>query len=313
MEGLVLQTTGNDYVVKSGESFFRCHLKGSFKQDGIRTTNPIAVGDVVLFEKEEDGEEWCWITGIRPRKNYIIRRSINLSKKGQILGANIDLALLVVTINYPVTSTTFIDRFLATCEAYNVPVSIVFNKIDRYSDDEFRELTSLIALYEKIGYRCFTVSALTMEGMDKVIETITGKISLFSGHSGVGKSSLINSLVPGAERKTQSISEANNSGVHTTTYSEMIPVDGKADTFIIDTPGIRGFGTLDFEKSEVGHYFPDIFKLSAECRFHNCTHTHEPGCAVIEALGSSILAHSRYKSYLSILNEDEEEKYRAPY
>lgn len=312
MEGLVLQTTGNDYVVESSEGNFRCHLKGSFKQDGIRTTNPLSVGDVVLFEKE-DGEEWCWITDIKPRKNYIIRRASNLSKRGQIIGANLDRALLVVTINYPITSTTFIDRFLATCEAYSVPGGIVFNKTDRYDGHELEELAELIEVYEAIGYKCLAVSAATGDGIEDLRRTIAGGITLFSGHSGVGKSSLINALIPDAERKTGEISEANNAGIHTTTYSEMMPLPGVQGSYIIDTPGVRGFGTLDFEKEEVGHYFPEIFKASSECRFHNCTHTHEPGCAVLDAVKSGSIVSSRYKSYLSILTEDEDEKYRAPY
>ena len=312
MEGLVLQTTGNDYAVKSPGGVFRCHLKGSFKQDGVRTTSPIAVGDFVVFEKDSD-EEWCWITGILPRKNYIIRRASNLSKRGQIIGANLDRAYLVVTINYPVTSTTFTDRFLSTCEAYGVPAGIVFNKVDRYNHTELCELKALTTLYREIGYECVVVSARTGEGIEELKRRLSEGVTLLSGHSGVGKSSLINALVPMSDRKTQEISEANNSGVHTTTFSEMIPLPWSNGAYIIDTPGVRGFGTLDFEKEKVGHYFPEVFEASKGCRFHNCTHTHEPGCAVIEAVRSHGIASSRYKSYLSILTEDEDEKYRAPY
>ena len=313
MEGLVLQTTGNDYVVRTetGE-VYRCHLKGSFKQEGIRTTNPIAVGDRVIFEAET-GEEWCWITKILLRKNYIIRRASNLSKRGQIIGANLDRALLIVTINYPVTSTTFVDRFLATCEAYDVPAGLIFNKTDRYTEAEMRELETLVDLYEGLGYPCYPVSVLEGKGLDPVREAVNHGLTLLSGHSGVGKSSLINALVPHSDRKTASISEANNSGVHTTTHSEMIPLPQTNGAYLIDTPGVRGFGTLDFEKENIGHYFPEIFASSAGCRYHNCTHTHEPGCAVLKDLKKGSVSHSRYKSYLSILTEDDEEKYRAPY
>ena len=313
MEGLVLQTTGNDYVVKAGGEIYRCHLKGSFKQEGIRTTNPVAVGDRVHFELPLGEEEWCWITEILPRKNYIIRRSSNLSKQGQIIGANLDRAFVVATVNYPVTSTTFVDRFLATCEAYDVPGGIILNKVDRYSRCEMKEAESLAALYRRIGYRTFLVSALDGSGLPELAEEVSAGITLLSGHSGVGKTSLINALVPGIGRKTQEISEANNSGVHTTTYSEMIPLPGASGAYLIDTPGVRGFGTLDFEREKAGHYFPDLFALSAGCRFHNCTHTHEPGCAVLRACEEGSLPLSRYKSYLNVLTEDDEEKYRAPY
>lgn len=313
MEGLVLQSTGNDYIVESLGDRYKCHLKGSFKQDNNRLTNPIAVGDYVRFEKGEDGEEWSWITEIMPRKNYIIRRSSNLSKRGQVIGANLDRALLVATINYPITSTTFIDRFLATCEAYSVAGGIVFNKIDRYNKPELEELWALMDLYESIGYKARAISAYTREGIDDLMELISDGVTLLSGHSGVGKSSLINVLIPNADRKIAEISEANNAGVHTTTHSEMIALPSHHGAYIIDTPGVRGFGTLVFEKEDVGHYFPEIFRLSKECKFYNCTHTHEPECAVLRGLKTGRISPTRYKSYLSIFSEDEDEKYRAPY
>ncbi|MDN4754525.1 ribosome small subunit-dependent GTPase A [Porphyromonadaceae bacterium W3.11] len=312
--GLVVQNTGSLYLVKVGKDFFSCKLKGNFKLNGIRTTNPVAVGDWVTFEmpSENSPEPVGWITQIQPRRNYIIRRSSNLSKQAHILGANLDRTLLVVTVNYPVTSTTFIDRYLATAQAYRVEAALVFNKIDRYDYREHRLLNKLIDLYESIGYRCFKVSAQEGDGIEEVKEYISHGISLISGHSGVGKSTFINALVPDACLRTQAISEAHNVGVHTTTFSEMIPFgDADDNAFLIDTPGIKGFGLIEFAKEEVGHYFPEIFKHSKDCYFNNCTHVHEPKCAVQLAVKAGEVAESRYKSYLSILKDDEDAKYRV--
>lgn len=312
IEGLVTHTFSNSYTVQTAVGVLQGRLKGNFRQDNIRTTNPVAIGDHVLIESRSE-HEYHWIVDILPRKNYIIRRATNLSKQGQVIAANLDRALLVVTVNYPITSTTFIDRFLATCEAYNVKASIIFNKTDRYRAEEVDELRQLTKIYTDVGYRCFQVSAKKGDGMEQLKDFLRQGISLFSGHSGVGKSTIINSLIPGAALRTRAISEVHNAGVHTTTHSEMIPVPYSPGAYIIDTPGIRGFGTLDFEKENICHYFPEIFESSQECKFHNCTHTHEPGCAVHKALDSGKIAQSRFQSYLSILREDQSEKYRLPY
>ena len=256
-------------------------------------------------------EGTAFINEIEDRKNYIIRRSSNLSKQSHILAANLDQCMLVVTVNYPETSTTFIDRFLASAEAYRVPVNIIFNKTDAYDEDELRYLDGLINLYTTIGYPCFKVSAKTGEGVDTIKEELKGRITLFSGHSGVGKSTLINAILPELDIKTGAISTYHNKGMHTTTFSEMFPVPG--DGYIIDTPGIKGFGTFDMEEEEIGHYFPEIFKVSAGCRYNNCTHRHEPGCAVREAVEQHYISESRYASYLNMLEDKEEGKYRAAY
>ncbi len=306
--GVVVKNTGSWYSVKCDGETLQCRIKGRLRMKGFRSTNPVAVGDYVdiLFdEKEGIGV----IKDIHERKNHFSRRSINLSKASHVIAANIDLAVLIATVNYPETSTTFIDRFLVTAEAYNIPVTIVFNKIDRYDDADNARLQELIDLYESIGYKCITVSALNPDDVDKLSDVLKDKVTLISGHSGVGKSTLVNLLCPDLMVKTAAISDYHLAGKHTTTFSEMfdLPFGGQ----LIDTPGIKGIGTLDFEKEEVCHYFPDFFQISEQCKFYNCTHLHEPGCAVVAALQDDKLALSRYNSYLSILEDDSEDKYRS--
>ena len=310
LRGLVIKNTGSWYLVKTDEgTYVECKIKGNFRLKGIRSTNPVAVGDYVQIILNQEGT--AFINEIEDRKNYIIRRSSNLSKQSHILAANLDQCMLVVTVNYPETSTTFIDRFLASAEAYRVPVNIIFNKADAYNEDELRYLNGLINLYTTIGYPCFKISAKTGEGVDTIKEKLKGKITLFSGHSGVGKSTLINTILPELDIKTGKISAYHNKGMHTTTFSEMFPVPGNG--YIIDTPGIKGFGTFDMEEEEIGHYFPEIFKVSANCRYNNCTHRHEPGCAVRDAVEQHYISESRYASYLNMLEDKEEGKYRAAY
>ena len=309
-KGLVIKNTGSWYVVKTDDgALVECKIKGNFRLKGIRSTNPIAVGDRVCIVPNAEGT--AFITEIEDRKNYIIRRASNLSKQSHIIAANVDACMLVVTVNYPETSTTFIDRFLASAEAYRVPVNLVFNKVDLYSEDELRYLDGLVNLYIHIGYPCYRISAANGEGVDALKEDLQGKITLFSGHSGVGKSTLINYLLPDQQLKTGEISSVHNKGMHTTTFSEMYPLGENG--YIIDTPGIKGFGTFDMKDEEVGHYFKEIFEFSARCKYGNCTHRHEPGCAVREAVENHYISQSRYNSYLNILEDKEEGKYRSAF
>ena len=311
MHGLVIKNTGSWYTVLTDDGqLLDCKVKGNFRIKGIRSTNPVAVGDRVTVNDES------WIVDIDDRRNYIIRKSINLSKQSHIIAANVDQAFLVVTVNYPQTSTTFIDRFLASAEAYRVPVVLIFNKTDLLSDDECRYQQMLITLYETIGYACRPVSAAKGEGIDELRPLLDGKITLLSGNSGVGKSTLINQLVPGANLRTSEISDAHNTGQHTTTFSEMIPLTANLSShtsYLIDTPGIKGFGTFDMEREELTSYFREIFHFSKDCRFSNCTHTHEPGCAVLKALDDHYIAQSRYQSYLSMLDDKDDAKYREAF
>jgi len=305
-EGLVIKSTGSWYTVKTDDGEIHdCRIKGRFRMEGIRTTNPISVGDIVQFNSEKDSHV---IVKINDRKNYIIRKSTNLSKSSQIIAANIDHAFLIVTVNYPLTTTTFIDRFLAAAEAYNIPVNIVFNKVDRYKEKDQAQLEELKDTYQNIGYKCFEVSAITGLNIDILKSEMKDKINLLSGHSGVGKSTLINFIQPGLELKTGEISESHSSGRHTTTFSEMFELDFGG--YIIDTPGIRGFGTFNMKKEEMFHFFPEIFRISDKCQFHNCTHMHEPKCAVKAAVEIGGIAESRYDSYCGMMTEDEELKYR---
>lgn len=316
MHGLVIKNTGYWYTVLTDEGeTIDCKIKGNFRLKGIRSTNPVAVGDFVTILPNQEGT--AFITAIDDRRNYIIRKSQNLSKQSHIIAANVDQACLVVTIAHPETSTTFIDRFLASAEAYRVPVILIFNKTDILDEDERRYLDMMMQLYRTVGYECVALSAETGDGVDALMPMLEGKTTLFSGNSGVGKSTLLNRLVPGLNLRTSEISDAHDTGTHTTTFSEMIPLPVKAETsarsWLIDTPGIRGFGTFDMEPEEICSYFKEIFKFSADCRFGNCTHTHEPGCAVLKAVEEHYIALSRYNSYISMLNDKEEGKYRLAY
>lgn len=330
MTGLVIKNTGYWYTVLTEDgATIDCKVKGNFRLKGIRSTNPVAVGDRVTITiasqtaKDKDkqtGDNTAWITAIEDRRNYIIRKSSNLSKQSSIIAANIDQAMLIVTVNYPETSTTFIDRFLASAEAYRVPVILVFNKIDLLGEDELHYLDMMRTLYKTVGYESIAVSAETGENMEELRQMLTGKTTLLSGNSGVGKSTLINTLIPGVNLRTADISDAHNQGMHTTTFSEMIPLANDADNkpdaeagWIIDTPGIRGFGTFNIKKEELTSYFREIFQFSKDCRFSDCTHTHEPGCAVLKAVENHYIAASRYQSYLSMMEDEEDGKYRAAY
>jgi ribosome biogenesis GTPase len=335
MKGLVIKNTGSWYTVRTDDGqLLNCKVKGNFRLKGIRSTNPVAVGDRVTVTMQPDSyQQSAWITAIDDRRNYIIRRSINLSKQSHILAANVDQALLVVTVIRPQTSTTFIDRFLASAEAYRVPVILVFNKSDLLDDDLRHYQQMMVTLYSGLGYECRQVSAETGDGIEELRPLLRGKITLLSGNSGVGKSSLINRLVPGASLKTAAISDAHQTGQHTTTFSEMIslpltpsrrggtaapeasPTGGGLEgaSYLIDTPGIKGFGTFDMEREELTSYFREIFEFSKQCRFSNCTHTHEPGCAVLKAVSDHYIAQSRYQSYLSMLDDKDENRYREAY
>lgn len=305
MHGTVVRNTGSSYIVRTDDGqMVECRVKGNFRLKGIRTTNPVAVGDGVTVR--DDGE---WITAIDPRRNYIIRKASNLSKQSHILAANIDVALLIVTVARPETSTTFIDRFLASAEAYSVPVVIVFNKTDDLSPEERDTVDYLTLLYTHIGYEVLHISAAQGSGIEALKAQMLGKVTLLAGHSGVGKSTLINQLIPGLNVRTAEISEAHGTGMHTTTFSALydLPEGGS----VIDIPGIKGFGTFDMEPEEIAHYFREIFDIGRQCRFDNCTHTHEPGCAVLQAIEAHQIAPSRYQSYLSMLNDKDEGKYRG--
>ncbi len=305
--GLVIRNTGNNYLVRTDEGTdMSCLAKGNFRLKGIRSTSPVVVGDRVKIDVNSDGT--AYITEIEDRKNYIVRKASNLSKHSHILAANIDLALLCVTVRFPETTTVFVDRFLATAEAYSVPVVLVFNKTDIYDSDDREYVDGLVHLYSTVGYTCIKTSVLTGEGMSEVRKHVCGKITLLAGHSGVGKSSIVNMLQKDATQKVGKISDYHNKGMHTTTFSEMIELEKGG--FVIDTPGIKGFGTIDMTTAEVSHYFPEIFRISSKCKFYNCLHLNEPGCAVIKALENHYISQSRYQSYLNILEDANEEKYR---
>ena len=310
MRGLVVKNTGSWYHVKTEDGrWIATKLKGNFRLKDIRSTNPVSVGDFVKIEINPEGT--AFIYEIEDRKNYIIRRSSNLSKQSHIIAANLDQAFLITTVNFPITTTTFIDRFLATTEAYQIPTSIFFNKIDRYGVEDNQYLDALINLYETIGYKCYKISATGNKDLSFILDMLKDKTTLLSGHSGVGKSTLINRLIPQAGQKTQEISEYHNKGMHTTTFSEMIEIPEGG--YIIDTPGIKGFGVFDMENAEISHYFPEIFSFAKNCRFHNCTHRREPDCAVRKAVEDHFISESRYRSYLNMLEDKNEGKYREAY
>ena len=310
MKGLVIKNTGSWYTVKADDgSVVESKIKGNFRLRGIRSTNPVAVGDRVEIVCNAEGT--AFITQIEDRRNYIVRKSQNLSKQSHIIAANLDQAFLMVTVSHPQTSTTFIDRFLASAEAYSVPVVLVFNKTDLLTPEERHYQQMMVTLYETVGYVCREVSAVQGDGIDGLRALLSDRVTVLSGNSGVGKSTLINALVPGVNLRTAEISDAHDAGMHTTTFSEMIELP--AGGYLIDTPGIKGFGTFDMEPEEISSYFKEIFQTSQHCRFSNCTHTHEPGCAVLAAVENCDISKSRYASYLSILDDGKEDKYRKPF
>jgi ribosome biogenesis GTPase len=312
-KGLVVRSTGSWYSVK-GETgdMIDCRIKGKLRLKGVRTTNPVAVGDRVEYDIQQDKSSKAEVTGvitsIEPRSNYIIRKASNLSKESQIIAANIDQAFLVVTVNYPVTLPGFIDRYLVSAQAYRIPACLIFNKLDLYNQDDYEKLEELLQTYESIGYKCYQISALKNFNLEELRQDIKGKINLFSGLSGVGKSSILNRLQPSLGLRTEEISDYHLQGKHTTTFAEMFELGNGG--FLIDTPGIRGFGVIDMEKDEISHYFPEMFDLLKECRYFNCSHTHEPGCAVKHAVQEGRIPITRYESYLSLIGEDNS-KYRS--
>ncbi len=309
MKGLIIKSTGTSYGVYLPDgTMVECHVKGNFRIRGIRSTNPVAIGDNVEIAQAEDGTNW--ITELYDRKNYIVRRSTNLSYASHILAANVDMAALIVTINHPKTSTTFIDRFLATCEAYRVPACLIFNKIDLLNEEELQTLSALRQLYESLDYPTYAISAKNDVAVlkEQLAEVFQNRITLLSGNSGVGKSTLLNAILGKDIARTGAISSAHHKGMHTTTFSEMYPLN--ETSWIIDTPGIKGFGMLDMERQEMGHYFREIFAISRECRYSDCVHINEPGCAVNQAVVDGRIAFSRYESYLSMLDDITENKYR---
>ncbi|BAG83979.1 MAG: ribosome small subunit-dependent GTPase A [Candidatus Azobacteroides pseudotrichonymphae] len=311
MKGLVIKNTGSWYQLKTDRGeLIKAKLKGNFRLKGIQSTNPISIGDYVLIEKDLYGT--AFISTIEDRKNYIIRRASNLSKQSHIIATNLDQAFLIVTVNYPITTTIFIDRFLVTTEAYRIPTLLFFNKTDLYNNHDMNYADILIHLYKSIGYSCYKIAATKDEDLLFMEKLLRGKITLFYGHSGVGKSTIVNRLIPNAKQKVQSISKHHNKGMHTTTFSKMLELPSSSG-YIIDTPGIKGFGIFDIEKEEISHYFPDIFRFSPYCKFYNCTHQKEPACAVREAIKNHYISKSRYISYINILEDVDMNKYREAF